>query len=125
VNTQANREQLAQQLNNVQDRGLIRQISAPQGAAPGVAGQTTGPKGIIYFYSGRSFFTGKLNGQPLGGTFAGLSIGLDQEVMIIHEFLHWTGTVGADNSNQRIKLPNGDTVTGSEGVSQEVRKKCL
>ncbi len=50
---------------------------------------------------------------------------LDQQLLVLQEFLHWTGTVGADSSGQRIKFPNGDKVTGSAGVSEEVRKKCF
>jgi hypothetical protein len=43
---------------------------------------------------------------------------------MIHEFLHWEG-IGADNANQVYTLPNGDKVTGSVGISAEVRKKCF
>jgi hypothetical protein len=80
--------------------------------------------GLIYVVSGSSFFTGTLNERPLGGAFTGLSLNQAQELIMIHEFLHWEG-VGPDNPNQQITLANGTTVTGSAGVSEEVRKRCF
>jgi hypothetical protein len=66
-----------------------------------------------------------VNGQLLGGPFSGMPLPQEQQLMVIHEFLHWTGVAGADNNGQRIRFPNGDVVNGSAGVSQEVRKKCF
>jgi hypothetical protein len=74
--------------------------------------------------AGGAFFTDTLNGQALGGAFSGLNLGQAQELMMIHEFLHWEG-LGADDAGQQYTLPNGDTVTGSAGISDEVRKKCF
>ncbi len=88
-------------------------------------GFTTGTGGIIYLVSGGAFFTGTVNGNPLGGFASGMSLGTFQQLIIIHEFLHQDGIVGADNAQQKIVLPNGDTVTGSQGLSKEVKKNCF
>jgi len=56
----------------------------------------------------------------------GLSLGQFQELTLIHELLHATGLVGNDtNPDQRITLPNGQTVTGSAGVSKAIRQDCF
>ena len=80
--------------------------------------------GTIYIVSGGSFFTNTLNGQPLGGPLAGLSLLQTQELIILHEFLHWEG-IGPDNHNQTNFAGNGDRMIGSLGISAEVRSKCF
>ena len=45
---------------------------------------------------------------------------------MIHEFLHYMGVAGPDRDpNSRHTLPNGQTVSGSTGVSQAVRDNCF
>ena len=83
---------------------------------------------IIYLVSGRSFFSGQLNGMPVqsqASYFSGLSLGGVQELIMIHEFLHFKGIVGSDTNNQTYTLPNGQTVTGTAGISQAVRDACF
>ena len=49
-----------------------------------------------------------------------------QELMVIHEFMHWMGIVGPDKAGtEQYNLPNGQTVIGSNGVSQAVRDNCF
>jgi hypothetical protein len=43
--------------------------------------------------------------------------------MLIHELL-LTGSAG-DDKGQQITLANGDTVTGSAGITAEVRQQCI
>jgi RHS repeat-associated protein len=121
-NTLANRQQLDLQLEGLLSNGIIRQIP---GGTPDVPAQTTGTGGLIYIYSGGAFFTGQVNGQPLGGWAAGLPLAAFQQIIILHEFLHYEGLVGGDTKGQTYTLPNGDKVTGSAGVSQEVLKNCF
>jgi hypothetical protein len=49
--------------------------------------------------------------------------------MIIHEVLHYFGVIGADSSvkgaNFQYTFANGDTVTGSNGISAEIIKECF
>jgi hypothetical protein len=108
-----------------EDSGKIRAIAPPSGANPSFPGFTTEPGGLIYFYSGFAFFTGQVNGQPLGGWASGMSLQDIQQVMVIHEFMHFMNIVGADDDGQQYVLPNGDKVSGSQGISQEIRKKCF
>lgn len=81
----------------------------------------------MYFISGRSFFTGTNNGQPLSAApFSGLSLPLLRDLMIIHEFMHYMGIVGPDASGtEQYILPNGMIVTGSLGISQAIRDNCF
>lgn len=48
-----------------------------------------------------------------------------QETIIIHEFMHLEGFVGADNKGQTITLPNGQTVVGSTGLTQAIKQDCF
>jgi RHS repeat-associated protein len=117
-NTQAGRKDLAQELGTlVPDGNLV--VTTDPSASP------TNPAwydddGIINILSGGSFFTGKINGKSV--LTEGQSLSQFQELLIIHEFLHLTGVVGDDNTNQTITFPNGDKVTGSVGVTDEIEK---
>jgi RHS repeat-associated protein len=127
ANTAEQRQVLSGQLQYLADAGDLRVISPsalPAGTPAGVAAFTTGLWGFVYVIAGGPFFTGTSNGQPLSGPFQGLTLPQVQELTIIHEFLHWEG-LGPDNAGQTYTLPNGDTVTGSLGISQEVRNKCF
>jgi RHS repeat-associated protein len=108
----------------------IRLLPFGDNVPAGVGAQTTGINGIIQIASNRYFVTGILaNGTPItqatSPNFQGLSLSQIDEVILIHELLHFTGSVGADNAGQSITLANGVTVTGSVGVTNEVRKDCL
>ena len=128
ANTAEQRQMLSEQLQYVADSGDLRMISPnalPQGTSPNVPAFTTGTWGFIYVVSGSAFFTNTTpTGQSLGGAFQGLTLSQTQELIVVHEFLHWEG-VGPDNAGQTYILPNGDKVTGSQGISNEVRKKCF
>ena len=128
ANTAEQRQMLSEQLQYVADSGDLRVISPnalPQGTSPNVPAFTTGTWGFIYVVSGSAFFTNTTpTGQSLGGAFQGLTLSQTQELIVVHEFLHWEG-VGPDNAGQTYILPNGDKVTGSQGISNEVRKKCF
>jgi RHS repeat-associated protein len=119
---------LAQTLENLADQGIIRQISSnslPPNTPANIPAFTSGPGGIIYAVTGGSFFTGTLSGSPLGGVFSGMPLASIQQLMILHEFMHYEGVVGPDRKNQSYTLPNGDVVTGSRGITDEVFKKCF
>jgi RHS repeat-associated protein len=127
ANTPEQRKILSGQLQYAVDQSDVRvisQTSLPAGTPPNVPAFTKGTLGFIYVVSERSFFTGQLSEKPLCGAFQGLSLNQTQQLMMIHVFLHWEG-IGDDNANQVYTLPNGDKVTGSEGISAEVRKKCF
>jgi hypothetical protein len=127
ANTLEQRRVLSQQLQYATDLGRIRPINAsalPAGTGPSVPGFTTGTLGLIYFVEGGAFFTNKLDGKPLGGALSGLTLSETQQLMVIHELLHWLG-VGPDNADQKHTFPNGATVVGSAGISAEVRKRCF
>jgi len=123
-NTAANRAALGNMLAGLVDSGSIRLLSGSNTPAS-VPAFTTDTLGIIYIVQGGSFFTGTYNGQPLGGAFSGLSLSQDQQLIIIHEFMHYMGIVGPDNANQTYTLPDGEVVTGSQGISNAVRKDCF
>jgi hypothetical protein len=100
----------------------------PQGSSnlpATVPAETTAAYGYTYVVQGGSFFTNTMAGQPLGGAFSGLSTSQTQDVILIHEFMHYLGLVGDDNAGQQYTFANGDTVTGSNGISQEIRTHCL
>ena len=116
----------------------------PFGADVGqsVPAQTTGTNGMIQIASNRGFVTGVAVVQvpdpdprnPLNFTvipiaqtagFNGLTQSEINEVMLIHELLHFTGTAGADNNFQQITLGNGEVVSGSVGITEAVRTHCL
>jgi len=127
-NTVENRKKLAGQLDSLLDGGLIRQISQsalPSGTGSNVPAFTTGQSGLIYIVSGGAFFTGKIDGKPIGGFASGLPLEAFDQLVIIHEFLHWEGIAGADSKGQKYTLPNGNKVKGSQGISKEVLKKCF
>jgi hypothetical protein len=126
--TAANVQSLAQTLEGLANDNMIRQIapgSLPAGTPPNIPAFTTGSGGIIYVVAGGSFFTGTLQGQPLGGVFSGLPLASQQQLIILHEFLHYEGIAGPDNNNQSYTLPNGDVVQGSQGITNEVFAKCF
>jgi len=120
---------LAQTLENLADTGIIRQIAAnnlPANTPGNIPAFTSGPGGIIYAVTGGSFFTGTIDGKALGGVFSGMPLAAAQQLMILHEFMHYyEGIVGPDTQNQRYTLPHGDVVTGSRGITDEVFKKCF
>ncbi len=116
----------AQLLQVVADNQIV--VVPFQAPAPGVGAQTNQSTDTIYIASNRYFFTGILaNGSSVLDTpdFSGLTMLQMQETIIIHEFLHLEGFVGADNNNQQIVLPNGQTVVGSTGVTQAVKSNCF
>jgi hypothetical protein len=126
-NTAANRAALSRQLDGLEDAGTIREIDPqylPNGGSPNVPAFTTGTNGIVYVVSNSAFFTGQINGHPIGGFASGMTLADFQQLVIIHEFLHWQG-VGPDSSGQKYTLPNGDKVKGSTGISKEVKQKCF
>ena len=123
-NTPANRAALGNMLAGLADSGTIRLLSGSNTPA-NIPAFTTDTLGLIYIVQGGSFFTGKYNGQPLGGAFSGLSLSQDQQLIIIHEFMHYMGIVGPDNDNQTYTLPDGEVVKGSQGISNAVRKDCF
>jgi hypothetical protein len=72
------------------------------------------------------FFSGRqADGRPLGGVFAGMSLSAFQQVTVIHEFMHWMRIVGLDANDQQYTLPNATTVTGTAGIYDEIKRKCL
>jgi hypothetical protein len=121
----------ADALSSAYANNQIRFYNFDSDINPGIGAQTagTGSSGIIEIAANRYFVTGILaNGQSLSstpGAFNGLSLLQSDELILIHELLHLTGVIGSDSSNQTINLPNGDTVTGSAGVSNEVRTDCI
>jgi RHS repeat-associated protein len=126
--TPANIQGLAQTLEKLADQGIIRQIASsdlPANTPNNVPMMTTGTGGIIYAVTGGSFFTGTLDGKALGGVFSGMPLAAAQQLMMLHEFMHYEGIAGPDTQNQRYTLPNGDTVTGSRGITDEVFQKCF
>ncbi len=72
-----------------------------------------------------AFFTNNLNGTSFGAAFSGLKGDQTQDVMLIHEFIHYLGMVGPDSAGEKYTSANGDTVTGSNGISQEIAKHCV
>ena len=119
-------EALEEAYNNNQIRLLPFGSNVPSG----VGAQTTGVDGVIQIASNRYFVTGILaDGTPVNQAtspnFVGLSLAEVDQLIVIHELLHFMGIVGDDNADQQITLPNGAVVSGSTGVSNEVRKDCL
>ena len=85
---------------------------------------------MILLASNRYFVTGILaNGVPvtqaISPNFRGLTLSQVDEVILIHELLHFTGAVGDDDSGQSITLANGAAVVGIAGVTNQVRKDCI
>ena len=120
----------AASLQSAYGNNQIRWMPFGENVPAGVGAQTTGVDGIIQIASNRYFVTGILaNGTPVtqatSPNFQGLSLSQVDDVILIHELLHFTGAVGSDNAGQTITLGNGATVTGSVGVTNEVRKDCL
>ncbi len=120
------RRALSDKLQSLEDDNLIRIYGGTAPGKPNVAADTTDTFGLIRIFDGGPFFSGKTStGQPLGGAFQGMSLSTFQQLTIIHEFMHWMGIVGPDDANQSYTLPNGDKVTGTDGISAEIRKKCF
>ena len=117
----------AQALKKANDNNQIRFYDFDDTINPGVGAQTvTGS--MIQIASNRYFVTGILaNGASLTAAtgFQGLTLLQADELILIHELLHFVGVVGADDAGQRIGFPNGDIVNGSAGVTAEVRKQCF
>ena len=82
-------------------------------------------KAARFFHGAQAKTTSGTLRASLGGWAQGLSLSAFDQATVIHEFMHQLGIAGADTSGQTYTLPNGDTVTGSNGISQEVRDKCL
>lgn len=99
-------------------------LAEASGIKTSVPGFTT-EDGVIFSIEGRSFFTGELNGKPLGGGFQNLAIGYMQELMIIHEFMHKMGLVGPDDAGHTYTLANGRRVSGSQEISKAIRDNCF
>ena len=84
----------------------------------------------VYLYGTGFFFDGRTGaGIPIWldqrvPWARGLDLGQVQELVVLHEFLHLTQFVGADR-NRTVRLPDGREVSGSMGVSQEVRNQCF
>ena len=127
-NTSDNRTNLANELaQDDSDFGLL-QSGMTKNQDPNVPAFTVG--GFTWIVEGGAFFSGqaqRTDGSygPLGGFAQGLSLSAFDNLTIVHEFMHQLGIVGEDNKGQTYTLPNGDTATGSAGISQEVRDKCL
>jgi len=110
--------------------GQVRLVPFGSDVPAGVGAETTGVNGMILIASNRYFVTGILaDGAPVteatSPNFQGLTLSQIDEVILIHELLHFTGAVGDDNANQSITLGNGVTVKGSAGVTNEVIKDCI
>jgi RHS repeat-associated protein len=132
-------------LQSALDNGHILTQTLGPDISWNIGGYTQG--GNIYIATNHFFFTGLVYGQtgttdgghtavngfynvtspPPGFTngFAGLTFGQMQELVLMHELLHLLGIAGADNANQQITLPDGETVTGSAGVTAAIRKDCF
>jgi hypothetical protein len=124
--TPSNRSALANNVAGLADNGTIRvSTTLPPNTTATTAAWTTAnylESGLIYVDQGGSFFTGNFNNNS---AFAGLTTNQGQELIIIHELLHYFGIVGPDTGNQSYTLPDGEVVTGSQGVSNAVRKDCF
>ena len=46
------------------------------------------------------------------------------DALIIHEYLHFDGVIGDDNTNQTATFANGMTAVGSVGVQDTVDQQC-
>ena len=117
-------------LQNAYDNNQIKLLPFGTDVAPGVGAKTTGVNGLIEIASNRYFVTGMLASgtsitQATSPNFQGLSLLQIDEVIVIHEMLHFVGAVGNDSSGESITLANGVTVVGSVGVSNEIRKDCI
>lgn len=118
----------SQILNGADNHNQIAFYAFGDNIGPGVMAQTTGPNGTIQIAANRAFVTGVLASGASVTTavgLQGLSLSEINEVFLIHELLHFTGSVGADSANQEITLANGDVVNGSAGVTAEVRQNCI
>jgi len=93
----------------------------------GVVAFTTGTLGLIYVVSGGGFFTGIQNGKAIStiDPWVGMNLSQIQELVLIHEFMHYMGIVGPDRDPLEYTLPNGQRVKGSSGISKIVREKCF
>lgn len=106
-------------LQNAYADGQVNLYPFGDNVNPGVMAQTTETNGRIQIAANRGFVTGILaNGSSLTSVpeFQGLSLSQIDEVILIHELLHFTGTAGSDNEGQSITLGNGD------GYSQGKRR---
>lgn len=128
-NTPENRVALSKRFEQIWDDGLIRVISPADagGSGKNVPAFTTDTFGIIYLVDQRIFFTGLYDGKPSGSTqtFSGLNKEQTQESILIHELIHWMGVAGPDTDGQGYKLPNGQRVAGSAGISAAVLENCF
>ncbi len=117
-------------LEQAYSQNQIRLVDFGSNIPPATMGETTGVNGTIYFASNRGFATGILaDGTPISQAPLFLGLGLTNlqidEILLIHELLHFTGTAGDDDQNQSITLGNGDTVIGSAGITKEVIQHCI
>ena len=121
----------AMALENAYKNNQIRAVpfgDGPGSPKPSVGAQTNNSVNAIYIGTDRYFFSGQFNGGPVTQTtvdFKGLTQAQVQEVILIHEMLHLTGSVGSDDNNQAITLGNAQVVYGSGGVTAAVRQHCI
>ena len=73
-----------------------------------------------------------LNFPAAPGVWFGMSRGEVAEGLVIHEFLHFTGSVGQDFDFtdqgivlKQVNVPSVGSVNGSDGVTQAVRSRCF
>jgi RHS repeat-associated protein len=138
-NTAENRQALEDQLNQAQFTLMSSSLASASNVGPNVAGftvQNDNDTSSTWIVEGGPFFTGQAaikdpNGNYTGayGSLVGFATGMSlsdfQELTIIHEFMHQKGIVGTDSGGESYTLPNGDTVSGSQGISLDVRDKCF
>ena len=127
-NTPDNRKALSQELLDVPANGGVAIMSAQNAKSinPGIPAYVPDDQDVIIFVQDRAFFTGVgPDGKPLQGAFAGLSWTQIDDLIVIHEFMHYIGLIGPDNANQTYTLANGTTVHGSMGLSQAIRDNCF
>ena len=122
----------ADELDRLEASGGIRLagFDPNDNGPPAGVGAVTQNDGTIYIAANRYFFTGiDQNGASVltnpNSVFNGLTMSQMQETILIHELLHSTGIVGADNAGQMIQLGNGQVVQGSAGVTAAVEANCL
>lgn len=127
-NTPDDRKALSQQLLDVLANGGVSILSAQNAKSinSSIPAYVPDNQDVIIFIQDRTFFTGVgPDYKPLGGAFAGLDTAQVDDLIVIHEFMHYIGMIGPDNANQTYTLANGTTVHGSMGLSQAIRDNCF
>jgi RHS repeat-associated protein len=116
------------QMRAAVDNNQIRVVPFGDNIPPGVGAETNNAVNAIYIASNRYFFTGILaDGSSALNTvdFSGLTVGQMQETILIHELLHLTGLAGDDSAGQQIRMPNGEVVNGSTGITTTIKEDCF